>query len=100
VKYYDGSIAKALVHLFPEIGVDIEKFPVPRMNFYSYFITSNIYSNLGEHWNTVQNRKDLFLKFATVHGFDPLVPEKWYEAPATGIHKYKVTKKKNKYSTN
>ena len=38
MKYYNGSIAKTLVHLFPEVGVDPERFPVPRMLTLLYYI--------------------------------------------------------------
>ena len=40
MKYYNGSIARTLVHLFPEIGVDSERFPVPRMLILLYHIIS------------------------------------------------------------
>eukprot|EP00026_Physarum_polycephalum_P001173 Phypoly_transcript_01174.p1 GENE.Phypoly_transcript_01174~~Phypoly_transcript_01174.p1 ORF type:complete len:997 (+),score=112.19 Phypoly_transcript_01174:34-3024(+) len=63
--YYKGSVIKALVHLFEEVGFDQAKFQrVPK-----------------SHWNDVGNMRRFFISFAESNGFDPLVASNWYNIP-------------------
>eukprot|EP00026_Physarum_polycephalum_P001003 Phypoly_transcript_01004.p1 GENE.Phypoly_transcript_01004~~Phypoly_transcript_01004.p1 ORF type:complete len:1224 (-),score=188.92 Phypoly_transcript_01004:75-3746(-) len=61
--YYSGSTISALLHLFPEIGLERTKFPLMPRN----------------HWVDLDNRRKVFDKLAEEKGFDPLVAENWYE---------------------
>eukprot|EP00026_Physarum_polycephalum_P001724 Phypoly_transcript_01726.p1 GENE.Phypoly_transcript_01726~~Phypoly_transcript_01726.p1 ORF type:complete len:978 (+),score=124.21 Phypoly_transcript_01726:128-3061(+) len=58
--YYNDSVSKALVYLFPDIGLDPSKFAD--------------YSNR----NNTENRKRFFELYAKENGFNPLVAHNWY----------------------
>eukprot|EP00026_Physarum_polycephalum_P010489 Phypoly_transcript_10653.p1 GENE.Phypoly_transcript_10653~~Phypoly_transcript_10653.p1 ORF type:complete len:428 (-),score=54.41 Phypoly_transcript_10653:8-1153(-) len=60
-KHHAGSWAKALVSLFPELNLEISRF-----------------SSTHKFWNSVQNRRELFERFARAQGGDPLDPKFWY----------------------
>eukprot|EP00026_Physarum_polycephalum_P001950 Phypoly_transcript_01954.p1 GENE.Phypoly_transcript_01954~~Phypoly_transcript_01954.p1 ORF type:complete len:900 (+),score=97.26 Phypoly_transcript_01954:131-2830(+) len=68
ISFYGGSVIKALLDLFPDIGINISKF--------SY--TEGI----------VEDRK-FFENFAVSHKFDPLIVENWYSRSLVGIWKSK-----------
>lgn len=89
LKYYEGDLGKALVHLFPEIGLDEKKFDtVYRMC--SFFITVPVLIIEGNQWKVVANRRVLFEKIANLSGFDPLVPRNWYNMTIDALLKFKV----------
>eukprot|EP00026_Physarum_polycephalum_P002518 Phypoly_transcript_02525.p1 GENE.Phypoly_transcript_02525~~Phypoly_transcript_02525.p1 ORF type:complete len:833 (+),score=92.99 Phypoly_transcript_02525:54-2552(+) len=60
--YYKGSYVKALIDLFPNIGLDYSKFSVLP----------------NGHWFQAKNQRYLLKTFARSKKFDPLVPENWY----------------------
>eukprot|EP00026_Physarum_polycephalum_P001864 Phypoly_transcript_01867.p1 GENE.Phypoly_transcript_01867~~Phypoly_transcript_01867.p1 ORF type:complete len:897 (+),score=81.10 Phypoly_transcript_01867:37-2727(+) len=65
LQYYSNSTVKALVHLFPEIGLELDKFsPVITRHF----------------WRSRSNRRHFFISYAKKKGFEHLVPENWYKA--------------------
>eukprot|EP00026_Physarum_polycephalum_P001933 Phypoly_transcript_01936.p1 GENE.Phypoly_transcript_01936~~Phypoly_transcript_01936.p1 ORF type:complete len:910 (+),score=132.37 Phypoly_transcript_01936:109-2838(+) len=69
LEYYNGTISAALVHLFPDIGLDATKFnSMPR-----------------NYWDSTQNRRQFFEKFAEDRGFNPLVAENWYSVRAEDL---------------
>eukprot|EP00026_Physarum_polycephalum_P000948 Phypoly_transcript_00949.p1 GENE.Phypoly_transcript_00949~~Phypoly_transcript_00949.p1 ORF type:complete len:1118 (+),score=84.56 Phypoly_transcript_00949:49-3402(+) len=57
--FYSNSISKALIDLFPNIGLDEAQFLLKEMHHAS-------------------NRRRFFENFAKKHGFDPYVAENWY----------------------
>eukprot|EP00026_Physarum_polycephalum_P011168 Phypoly_transcript_11369.p1 GENE.Phypoly_transcript_11369~~Phypoly_transcript_11369.p1 ORF type:complete len:392 (+),score=44.19 Phypoly_transcript_11369:39-1178(+) len=57
--YYGGSVKRALVDLFPEIGLERSRFPTSR-------------------WSSEKSRRGVFIKYARQHRFDPLNAENWY----------------------
>eukprot|EP00026_Physarum_polycephalum_P001704 Phypoly_transcript_01706.p1 GENE.Phypoly_transcript_01706~~Phypoly_transcript_01706.p1 ORF type:complete len:1010 (+),score=136.82 Phypoly_transcript_01706:80-3109(+) len=62
VQYYSGGFVKAIMNLFPDIGLEETKFlQVPK-----------------NYWLDVDKRRQFFIKFAETHGFDPLAAENWY----------------------
>eukprot|EP00026_Physarum_polycephalum_P002833 Phypoly_transcript_02842.p1 GENE.Phypoly_transcript_02842~~Phypoly_transcript_02842.p1 ORF type:complete len:838 (+),score=97.84 Phypoly_transcript_02842:84-2597(+) len=61
LSHYEGSVAKALTHLFPNIGVDKSKFV-----------------SETEYWGNEGHRRDFFVKYAKTRGFDPFSPNNWY----------------------
>ena len=89
IAYYSGSTIAALLHLFPEIGLDRSKFPMMPSVSRFYFsscccVNINIIffspsQSLGNHWADIDNRRKFFDKVAEEKGFDPLVAEHWYE---------------------
>eukprot|EP00026_Physarum_polycephalum_P000635 Phypoly_transcript_00636.p1 GENE.Phypoly_transcript_00636~~Phypoly_transcript_00636.p1 ORF type:complete len:901 (-),score=99.66 Phypoly_transcript_00636:59-2761(-) len=73
---FRGGFAKTLAYLFPDIGLDESKFDVlpPKFGY------------------NMDNRKKLFLEFAQKKGFDPLVPENWYNIKADKLHEIRGIK--------
>jgi len=68
LSHYNG-ITRALIDLFPSIGLDESKFPH--------------YPN--RHWLEIGNRRNFFEKFAKDNHFDPLIPTNWYKVPKETI---------------
>eukprot|EP00026_Physarum_polycephalum_P001081 Phypoly_transcript_01082.p1 GENE.Phypoly_transcript_01082~~Phypoly_transcript_01082.p1 ORF type:complete len:1032 (+),score=114.94 Phypoly_transcript_01082:178-3273(+) len=67
--YYSLDLAEALLHLFPEIGLDKSRLTmIP-----------------GSHWYNKVYQRNLLVKFASVKGFDPLVPKHWYSLDVTSL---------------
>eukprot|EP00026_Physarum_polycephalum_P001147 Phypoly_transcript_01148.p1 GENE.Phypoly_transcript_01148~~Phypoly_transcript_01148.p1 ORF type:complete len:746 (+),score=87.76 Phypoly_transcript_01148:82-2319(+) len=58
------SSISLVLSLFPEIGLDEDKFPL-RPNYY---------------WKSEKNRRKFFDDFAGSQNFDPLIPKNWYDA--------------------
>lgn len=46
--------------------------------------------NKENHWANKENRRLFFEKYAKDKGFDPLVPQNWYEANIVEIKHVKV----------
>eukprot|EP00026_Physarum_polycephalum_P006606 Phypoly_transcript_06655.p1 GENE.Phypoly_transcript_06655~~Phypoly_transcript_06655.p1 ORF type:complete len:580 (+),score=87.68 Phypoly_transcript_06655:116-1741(+) len=59
---YNGSLARALLDVFPDIGLDKSSFKFLQIT----------------HWSDVENRRRFFLDFSRKLGFDPLVAKNWY----------------------
>jgi len=59
---YRGSYVKALMCVYPSIGLEEQKF-------------KNLLRN---YWSHIDNRRIFFINFSKEKGFDPLVPENWY----------------------
>jgi len=90
LSYFEGSLTRALVGLFPEVSFDESKFLiVPSMPFYfcchSVLLCSlfspHSFSNLfitGAFWKELKNRKKVFDRFAKENKFDPLIADNWY----------------------
>jgi len=61
---YQCSLMKALLHLYPSIGLDPTKFKsIPR-----------------NYWKSAENRRGFLVAFARRKKFDPLVAASWYSA--------------------
>jgi len=71
ISYHNGSVSKALLDLFPEIGLDKFKMGISR-------------------WVDINNRRDFFEKYAKEKGFDPLHSSLWYLQPKSQIMAQKV----------
>jgi len=76
LRRYDGKFQKALVDLFPDIGLDINRFS---------YVPPN-------HWLQPENRRKFFDDFAKFNGFDALIPENWYSVDRQSILSLKNTK--------
>lgn len=77
LSYHGNSVSKALMDLFPNIGLDRSKFNFPismLSNSHKIFIT---YKNI-EYWNKPSNRRKFFEDYAKVNQFDPFDVDKWY----------------------
>eukprot|EP00026_Physarum_polycephalum_P001151 Phypoly_transcript_01152.p1 GENE.Phypoly_transcript_01152~~Phypoly_transcript_01152.p1 ORF type:complete len:1060 (-),score=94.29 Phypoly_transcript_01152:294-3473(-) len=72
--YYEDDLPQALLMLFPNIGLDMEKLLV-----------------LSE-WNKADNRKQFFCEYAKHNFIDPLVPENWYMVEYSNFQDKKAQK--------
>lgn len=109
MRYYQGgqSVTAALFNLFPEIGLDINKFRIVPSKYSSFkpfyfylififclkpkfkatriFLDSFFFCSLffmwllGNHWLEFDNRRQFFYKLAESQGFDPLIADHWYK---------------------
>eukprot|EP00026_Physarum_polycephalum_P001288 Phypoly_transcript_01289.p1 GENE.Phypoly_transcript_01289~~Phypoly_transcript_01289.p1 ORF type:complete len:982 (+),score=115.84 Phypoly_transcript_01289:110-3055(+) len=70
---YGGSLVKALLHNYPEIGFQDSKFPCLPKN----------------HWDDPYNRKRFFDTFAKRKKFDPLIAKNWYKVNLNKIRMIK-----------
>eukprot|EP00026_Physarum_polycephalum_P003234 Phypoly_transcript_03244.p1 GENE.Phypoly_transcript_03244~~Phypoly_transcript_03244.p1 ORF type:complete len:742 (+),score=88.29 Phypoly_transcript_03244:221-2446(+) len=68
VMYHGDSVSKALMDLFPNIGLDIYRFRGP-LSF----------------WSDPANRRKFFENYAKENNFDPLQPHAWYAQPLSKI---------------
>jgi len=58
-----GGFINALLKLYPEVPFDVSKFK----------------RTAAHYWDNSENRRKFLDAFAASQGFDPLVPEKWYD---------------------
>lgn len=86
--YYGRNHAKALLDVFPDIGLDEQKFRVK--NSMSKGVFAIPYSFEGSYWNNRENRKHFFDLFAENRNFDPLVAGNWYKISKLAITKEQV----------
>jgi hypothetical protein len=99
VKYY-GSFKQALVHLYPELKLDSDKFESNTL-----YSINNMHEKKWKqqccredsklirlfterYWANLQNRRKFFDEFARENNFDPLIPDNWY-----GISKRQIKNK-------
>eukprot|EP00026_Physarum_polycephalum_P001070 Phypoly_transcript_01071.p1 GENE.Phypoly_transcript_01071~~Phypoly_transcript_01071.p1 ORF type:complete len:1197 (-),score=193.28 Phypoly_transcript_01071:69-3659(-) len=71
--HYQGSLIRALVHIYPDIGLQIHKFEAIL-------------------WAKASNRNFFFDYFAGLMGFDPHVKENWYSVTRDQLSKLKGLK--------
>lgn len=74
---YRGSVKRAIIDLFPEIGLDPSKFTTLPCKFGVLFVAV-AYCIVDNYWFEMANRRKFLVDFAKHKGFDPLVPENWY----------------------
>ena len=95
-QYYGGSYITALLDLFPDIGLQPNKFKsAPSMAGWR-----KREGEMGErdtnemiienYWEDQDNAKRFFDDFAKSRGFDPLNPERWYGFIKSDIRNEKV----------
>ena len=96
--YYEGSIANALLSLFPNIGLDPSKFRVRGGNnspflslSLSLFFPPLILMYFFIVWKDVKQRRKFFIDYAKANGFDPLKANDWYSQPKERIMAVKVS---------
>eukprot|EP00026_Physarum_polycephalum_P001051 Phypoly_transcript_01052.p1 GENE.Phypoly_transcript_01052~~Phypoly_transcript_01052.p1 ORF type:complete len:797 (-),score=76.09 Phypoly_transcript_01052:124-2514(-) len=63
--YHNQSVPTALLDLFPNIGLEKDKF-----------FQQNI-------WNKISHRRKFFEDYARENKFDPLIPSNWYHLPVS-----------------
>eukprot|EP00026_Physarum_polycephalum_P002403 Phypoly_transcript_02409.p1 GENE.Phypoly_transcript_02409~~Phypoly_transcript_02409.p1 ORF type:complete len:900 (+),score=140.14 Phypoly_transcript_02409:101-2800(+) len=71
--HYNGSFTKALIHLFPEVPFQREKF---------IFVEQR-------YWADMKNRRRFFEDYANTHNFDPLHARYWYAQHAASLATFK-----------
>lgn len=87
--HYSNSLPNTLVHLFPEINIDINKFACTLYDFILLLLTCHI----DLSWKDKKNRRLFFEEFAKIHDFDPLDPNNWYSIPTEMLLTQKVDKR-------
>lgn len=95
MKYYDGQrISSALIHLFPEVNFDKNKFTVHSILYSSllFIIHSHVLliNKIEQYWAEAKNRRQFFEDFAAKKGFDPLSASHWYHIPSFHVYHSKV----------
>eukprot|EP00026_Physarum_polycephalum_P003261 Phypoly_transcript_03271.p1 GENE.Phypoly_transcript_03271~~Phypoly_transcript_03271.p1 ORF type:complete len:688 (+),score=73.27 Phypoly_transcript_03271:396-2459(+) len=60
--YPQSNVRAAILHAFPDIGLDQNKYPTKDRHY----------------WTATERRREFFVSFAGQHNFDPLVPANWY----------------------
>lgn len=88
---YGNNFVKALLHMFPEIGLDKTKFHfrLPSM-IISFPICILINFHADKYWSNETNQREYFISFAKHKKFDPLVPDNWYPITSESLSQYKV----------
>eukprot|EP00026_Physarum_polycephalum_P002695 Phypoly_transcript_02703.p1 GENE.Phypoly_transcript_02703~~Phypoly_transcript_02703.p1 ORF type:complete len:811 (+),score=66.41 Phypoly_transcript_02703:184-2616(+) len=69
LSHHSHSITRALLDLFPEIGLDPSQFRLQQIS-------------------SIEHRRKFFEKYAAAKGFDPLIPNNWYSQPRDKIVKF------------
>eukprot|EP00026_Physarum_polycephalum_P001831 Phypoly_transcript_01834.p1 GENE.Phypoly_transcript_01834~~Phypoly_transcript_01834.p1 ORF type:complete len:743 (-),score=122.50 Phypoly_transcript_01834:185-2413(-) len=76
ISHYNSSLIQALIDLFPELNLQVDKFATTPHKF----------------WENVNNRRDLFKKFAKSKGGDPLDSRFWLSVKPKMLRKFKGMK--------
>eukprot|EP00026_Physarum_polycephalum_P001103 Phypoly_transcript_01104.p1 GENE.Phypoly_transcript_01104~~Phypoly_transcript_01104.p1 ORF type:complete len:992 (-),score=189.41 Phypoly_transcript_01104:668-3643(-) len=71
-----GSLFQAIADMYPNIGIDITKFPKVNAKYYS----------------SKKIQRSFLDSFAAQNGFDPLVAENWYSVTVPAMNLYKNVK--------
>jgi hypothetical protein len=85
--YHDRSVTKALLDLFPNIGLDKYKIPVPSTLPSIYPPSFNIQT---DEFRKTKARIKFFEDYARAHKFDPLVATNWYTQPREELYSFRV----------
>ena len=104
---FGSSYIKALMQVFPEIGLKEIKFRfAPSICFtfifltttnslfhFLYFFSSSflLFSFFVEEYWSIGRKRELFCQYARQHSFDPLVAANWHSISIYSILMYKVT---------
>ncbi len=67
------------MRLFPEIGLEETKFPQVRREYTQTTKYLQQVYTVGGYWKDIKNRRNIFIKFAQKHNFDPLAADNWYD---------------------
>jgi hypothetical protein len=90
LKHYGGSFKRAVMDLFPNIGLQEHLFEhASSTSFEIYFYLKLIYYTEG-YWTN--NTKQFFYAYASTHAFDPNDERNWYNVTAKAIRKQLVVK--------
>eukprot|EP00026_Physarum_polycephalum_P002532 Phypoly_transcript_02539.p1 GENE.Phypoly_transcript_02539~~Phypoly_transcript_02539.p1 ORF type:complete len:901 (+),score=86.30 Phypoly_transcript_02539:60-2762(+) len=73
LKRFGKSIPRALIHLYPNIGLKLSKMQSLEVS----------------RWSDVGYRKQFFLDFAEQLKFDPLIPQNWYNVSKANLMGHK-----------
>lgn len=93
LKTFKGGYVKALLYLFPNIGLDETKFVSVQSNTLPPSSPPHTHTSLlsvGKFWKDIKNRQQFFIEFANNNDFDPFEPANWYSISTTQIYNTKV----------
>jgi hypothetical protein len=86
LKYYKGNITKALISIFPDIGLD--KSILRSRKLQKTF--AELFSSLAGFWGNLTRQKKFFENYAKENGFDSQDPQNWYTQAERKIMATKV----------
>jgi hypothetical protein len=95
--YYNGSVRKALLDVFPTIGLVKSKFWPKRVLsshslLFSPLLVAHSFNILFTAiWHDAKNRREFFQNFAIENRFDFLVAANWYSLTREKIMSAKVS---------
>lgn len=99
LEYYGGSVVQALLSLFPNIGLNEERFVITSstlfstftFHFFLSFYLFILHCHAGKYWTQEKNRRKFFDEYAHKYDFDPLNHNNWYHVLRSSILAEKVT---------
>jgi hypothetical protein len=77
IRFYKFSFVKALMAVFPEIGLEEIKFHKQPSTFIHYLLIKHFLMYIGKFWRSIEARRAVFNNFARQRGFNPLVGRNW-----------------------
>ena len=104
LKHFRNSHVNALLELFPEIGLEVNKFVGVPSKYNSLFSSfSLLFSSsllrflfvnsplrLGHYWADLKNRRQFLMDVAKRERFDPKVASNWYKLTLNNFLSHKV----------
>ena len=103
MRHYQGDIGGALLHVYPDIGLEPtllrsgKSFHPSSFTSYSPSVIQTTHSlflsSLPSDGRSVMlgKHRAFFTSFAAQQGFDPLVAQNWYSTPKSLVMKHKVS---------
>eukprot|EP00026_Physarum_polycephalum_P002139 Phypoly_transcript_02143.p1 GENE.Phypoly_transcript_02143~~Phypoly_transcript_02143.p1 ORF type:complete len:817 (+),score=78.77 Phypoly_transcript_02143:221-2671(+) len=73
LRAYSGNVVKALLYVYPDIGLEEAWFAHLPKNY----------------WSNLDNRRNFFVTFAESKGFNPLIPDPWYSISYEMVYAHK-----------
>jgi hypothetical protein len=94
LNHYQGSYVKALMHVYPSIGLEEDKFKhLPKSMLFPFPLFR---TDLRPDYWSIDNQRSFFINFSKEHEFDPLVPVNWYSCSYWDLCNSKVREKTEK----
>lgn len=79
LEYYSGNMANALIHLYPDVKFDIQKFTFKGMCFSTAtFFLAFLHTFSGIDGANIPQHRQILLEYAKDKNFDPFDANNWY----------------------
>jgi hypothetical protein len=92
LKYFENDYVRALCYVFPELGLDENKFLYITRTCQKKKKTrkTQIINFLEKYYKDASKRRKWFEKIAIRRGMDPLLPATWYKLAKLKFHAMQV----------